>query len=132
MLITFQEGKMGNLHIDAKLNNSKKQIDIDAYAEDEDKTLLNIEGFVSPHREEIDLAIQANNEHLDFMHYFCNSFMDEVNGTCTGNLHLFGPFSGVNLEGEMLINGAVNITTLNCRLCLPQCCCSFCPKRYLR
>ena len=112
---TFQEGKMGNLHIDAKLNNSKKQIDIDAYAEDEDKTLLNIEGFVSPHREEIDLAIQANNEHLDFMHYFCNSFMDEVNGTCTGNLHLFGPFSGVNLEGEMLINGAVNITTLNCR-----------------
>lgn len=112
---TFQEGRMGNLHIDAQLNNSKKQIDIDAYAEDDDRTLLNIGGFVSPHREEIDLDIQAHNEHLDFMHYFCHSFMDEVNGTCTGRLHLFGPFSGVNLEGDMLINGAVNITSLNCR-----------------
>ncbi|MBO4482277.1 MAG: translocation/assembly module TamB [Prevotella sp.] len=112
---TFQEGRMGNLHIDAQLNNSKKQIDIDAYAEEDDNTLLNIGGYVSPHREEIDLSIQANNEHLDFMHYFCHSFMDEVNGTCTGRLHLFGPFSGVNLEGEMLINGAVNISSLNCR-----------------
>ena len=112
---TFQEGRMGNLHLDAKLNNSKKQIDLDAYADEDGKTLLNIGGFVSPHREELDLDIQAHNEHLDFMHSFCRSFMKDIDGTCQGRLRLFGPFSGVNLEGQMLIDGAVTVSSLNCR-----------------
>ncbi len=112
---TFQEGRMGNLHIDAKLNNSKKQIDLEAYADEDDKTLLNIGGFVSPQREELELDIQTKNEHLDFMHSFCSSFLSNVDGTCTGRLRLFGPFSGVNLEGTMLIDGAVTVSSLNCR-----------------
>ena len=112
---TFQEGKMGNLHLDAKLNNQKKQIDLDAYADEDDKTLLTIGGFVSPHREELDLDIKTTNEHLDFMHSFCSSFMQDIDATGSGRLRLFGPFSGVNLEGQMIIDGALTVSSLNCR-----------------
>ena len=112
---TFQEGRMGNLHIDAKLNNSKKQIDLDAYADESGKTLLNIGGFVSPQREELDLDIQTNNEHLDFMHSFCSSFMEDIEATGSGRLRLYGPFSGINLEGQMIIDGALTVSSLNCR-----------------
>ena len=112
---TFEEGRMGNLHVDAKLNNSKKQIDLDAYADEDGKTLLNIGGFVSPHREELELDIRTNNEHLDFMHSFCGSFMKDIDATGSGRLRLFGPFSGVNLEGQMIIDGALTVSSLNCR-----------------
>ena len=112
---TFQEGRMGNLHLDAKLNNQKKQIDLDAYADEDGKTLLNIGGYVSPQREELDLDIKTTNEHLDFMHSFCSSFMQDIDATGSGQLRLFGSFSGVNLEGQMIIDGALTVSSLNCR-----------------
>lgn len=112
---TFQYGKMGNLHINALLNNTKKQIDIDAFADEQEKRLLKIDGFVSPQREELDLEIQAFDEHLDFMHSFCSSFMEDIDATGDGRVRLFGSFSGVNLEGDMVIDGAVTVSSLNCR-----------------
>lgn len=112
---TFQKGKMGNLHVDALLNNDYERIDIDAYADEQDKKLLKIDGFVSPQRENIDLDIQAFDEHLEFMHSFCSSFMEDIDATGVGRVRLFGPFSGVNLEGDMVIDGALTVSSLNCR-----------------
>ena len=49
------------------------------------------------------------------MHSFCGSFMKDIDAIGSGRLRLFGPFSGVNLEGQMIIDGALTVSSLNCR-----------------
>lgn len=112
---TFQDGRMGNLHVDALLNNADEQIDIDAYADEHGRTLLNIGGYVSPQRNGLDLDIRADGERLEFMQSFCSSFMEDIDATGVGRVRLFGPFSGINLEGDMVIDGALTVSSLNCR-----------------
>ena len=110
----FQNGRMGTLFAKANWNKEKKQIDIDAHAEDVDgRTLVN--GYVSPPRNEIDLAILARNTRLEFLEDFCGSFMDNVKARGTGDLRLKGDLGMMNLTGMIVANGPIDITTLNTR-----------------
>ena len=110
----FQTGRMGTLFAKANWNKEDKQIDIDAHAEDVDgRTLIN--GFVSPSRNEIDLAILARNTRLEFLQDFCDSFMANVKARGTGDLRLAGDLDMMNLTGMMVANGPLDITTLNTR-----------------
>lgn len=114
----FEYGRMGNLHADVRLNNDEKQIDITAHTEEEGERYLNINGFVSPQRSRINLDIEAVKVPLDFMHSFCGSFMEDIDAWGKGKVRLFGPLSGVNLEGKLIADGALTISSLNCRYSL--------------
>lgn len=114
----FQDGHLGTLFVDAKLNNFDRQIDIDGVARDS-VSYLGIKGFVSPQKESLDLALDARNTRLDFMESFCASFMDNVDVYGDGKLRLFGPFSEIDLLGEMVAHGGFDITTLNCHYNMP-------------
>ena len=124
----FQDGRMGILTADAKLNNIDKQIDIHAVANDVYTPLqrtpfpqtemfkasyTTVNGYVSPQRNEIELYIGANNTRGEFLESFCGSFMRDVDVWTTGNLRLYGPLSSINLTGEVVANGSLGIKSLN-------------------
>lgn len=114
----FENGDMGTLDAGVKWNKSERQIDIDAVASDGPAHLLFVNGYVSPARGHIDLAMRAEGTSIAFLHSFTDSFTDDVEGTAKGQLQLHGPFGGLNLTGRLVVNGAATITPLGCRYAL--------------
>ena len=110
---TFEDGRMGVLSADAHLNHQDEQIDIHAIANDGPGQLTYIDGYVSPQRSYIDLAIAAHNSNAEFLRSFCGSFMHDINVRINGDLRLYGPLSNMNLVGEGIADGFLTITPLN-------------------
>ncbi len=112
----FQDGRMGDMHIDATYSNETQQIDIEALADDSlaaGKTFIN--GYVSPQRNYIDLAIRAENTRMEFVQTFCSSFLRESDLHGDGDVRLFGPLNAINLEGQLLARGSITLGSTNCR-----------------
>ena len=110
---TFEAGDMGTLVAQVKYNNDKGNVEIDAIANDGLNTNTFINGYVSPKRNNIDLAIRANNTNIAFMETFCKSFMHGVKAHANGEVRLSGPLSSINLTGQLVANGNFTMTPLN-------------------
>lgn len=109
----FQDGKMGKLFADVCWNNTDKQIDIKAHADEENGAQTIINGYVSPSKNYIDLGITAKNTNIEFLHSFCNSFMDNIHAKANGFAQVYGDLSAVNLRGLLTASGSLRIKTLN-------------------
>ena len=113
----FQNGRLGTLDAYARLNNTLRQIDIDAVAREEgytafkDKTVT-VTGNVSPQRNDIDLHITPMTARGEFLETFCGSFMSQVDLDVTGQLRLHGSLSSINLTGQATADGTLRITPL--------------------
>ena len=119
---TFIEGRMGTLFANARWNKTLKQIDIDAHADEPEgsgygQTL--VRGYISPAKNYIDLAIKPRRARAEFLEELCGSFMDNVEVGVTGDLRLAGDLSAINLTGQAVADGELDITSLNThyRLC---------------
>ncbi|MBQ7472098.1 MAG: translocation/assembly module TamB [Prevotella sp.] len=109
----FQSGRMGILTVNAHLDNTTEQINLDALAADEDGRETLVKGFVSPWRNEIDLAIGARGTRGEFLESFCGSFMRNVDMNIVGDLRLHGPLDAINLTGAARATGSLAIKPLN-------------------
>lgn len=109
----FQDGQMGTLHAKADFDSREGQINIDAVADDTDDVQTVIKGYVSTKRNYIDLGIHANGTRLQFLESFCASFMDNVDAHGRGFCRVFGDLKAVNLEGQVVTNGTLDLKPLN-------------------
>lgn len=120
----FEKGRMGTLYASANYDNNSEQINISARTDDEmfvtdSGTGIHltgdafINGFVSPKRKELDLRILSDGARAEFLEDFCRSFMDEVEVRAQGTCRVFGGFKSVNLEGNLVADGTLKMTTLN-------------------
>ncbi|MCI6619121.1 MAG: translocation/assembly module TamB, partial [Prevotella sp.] len=108
----FENGRMGTLFANVNLNNEESRIDIDAVAKDEPgETLIN--GYVSPQHGNIDLVFSARQSRLELVEGFCSSFMRNVNVRGDGELRLSGPLKSMNLTGQIVANGTLEISSIN-------------------
>ena len=110
---TFMYGNMGTLTAKVSYDDKKEMIDIDAVANDGPLSRTLIKGYISPENDKIDLAIEPHNSRLEFVEYFCDSFMRNTDLRGTGNLRLWGALSELNLTGEAVANGTLEISSLN-------------------
>ena len=117
----FEDGRMGILTANVALNHQKEQLDIDATAFDENDSRTYIHGYVSPQRNYIDLNIKANNTRGEFIESFCGSFMRNTDLRINGNVRVFGDLSEVNLEGNAIADGSMDIKPLNTTYTLEAC-----------
>lgn len=109
---TFMDGRLGTLNAKANWNIEEGAINIDAIALDETgKT--KIDGFVSPKNSELDLKVHADGTRLEFLEYFCDTFLDHVDVYGWGDINVVGPFKSIQLIGEARVNGKTNVTPLN-------------------
>jgi hypothetical protein len=110
---TFETGALGTLHANVEWNNEKGQIDIDALAKEEPNRTTKINGYVSLAKNYIDLGIYADNSSTEFLKSFCGSFMDNIDASANGALHVVGDLKQINLVGLMTATGAIRIKPLN-------------------
>lgn len=110
---TFQDGRLGTLRAKVDYDNDDKQILIRAVADDGPDRYVNVDGYVSPAHNHIDLAISPHQARLEFLESFCASFMRNVDAYTTGRLRLYGPLNDINLTGLAVANGQLDIKPLN-------------------
>lgn len=109
----FETGRMGTLYANVGYNHEEGTIEINAVAKDEDNRWTDINGYVSPKHNYIDLAIDAHRTRAEFMESFCGSFMDNVNADINGNVNVVGPLNNINLVGKAVVDGSVRLSALN-------------------
>lgn len=109
----FESGRMGTLYANVNYDVDEGRINIDAIAQDEDGRHTDINGYVSPKHNYIDLGIDAHRTRAEFMESFCGSFMDNVDADINGKLNVVGPLNNINLVGKAVVNGSVRMTALN-------------------
>ena len=115
----FEGGRMGILHALANYHSDEGQINIAAVADDEKpygQTLIN--GYISPKKNYIDLGIEAQDTRLEFVESFCSSFMGNIAARANGQCRVIGDLGAINLVGQMVADGDIDITTLNTRYTL--------------
>lgn len=110
---TFEQGRLGRLYADVKWNKKDKQIDIDAHADDTDKSRTIINGYVSPAENRIDLGITAEDTNIEFLKSFCGNFMDNIRAKANGKVRVHGPLNAINLTGTLVADGKVLVTPIN-------------------
>lgn len=109
----FEHGDLGVLDAHVKWNNTEKQIDIDAETVDEVGGKVKIDGFVSPSKNCIDLAMIPQNTNLAFLQSFISGIMDNTQGRGSGHLRLVGPLSTIQLVGAVSANAKCHVHVLN-------------------
>ena len=109
----FERGNMGQLHALANWNHEAEQIDIHAIADDGPDSKTNINGYVSPAHNTIDLGIEADGTSIEFMHNFTNSFLSSITGKADGMARLSGTLDNINLTGQLVVDGEASVTPLN-------------------
>lgn len=109
----FQDGDMGTLEAYATYDHKDGDIKIQANAVDEQRGITQIDGYVSPIHEKLDLNVKADNTSLAFVHSFCKSFMSDINARGNGKVRVYGTFKDVNLEGNVIASGQMGIAPLH-------------------
>lgn len=136
----FEDGHLGTLTVHGAWDNDLGQINVHGCCNDEDVVPLSapvdayvpaaetfypgednntrdgrtdVDGYISIKRNYIDLDIKARNTRLEFMHTYCNSFMDNINAWASGHVRVWGDLSKINLTGDAIANGSVLIKSLN-------------------
>lgn len=74
-----------------------------------------VNGYVSPKLKGLDLHIQAGGTDMSFLQPFIKNIFSDVRGRAYGNVRLFGPFSGLDLEGSVQANMGMKVNILNTR-----------------
>lgn len=110
----FQDGRMGDADITGRWDNENKSILLDAHIVDYYRMttdlmgsqsnkmgVTDVHGFVSPANKELNLAISVQDTHIDFLNGFVDGFMGKVDGCVSGKVNVVGPFSDVNLIGDV-------------------------------
>ncbi|MBO4851309.1 MAG: translocation/assembly module TamB domain-containing protein [Prevotella sp.] len=110
---TFNDGRMGDMDVTARWNARDNRIDIDALALDGTEGRTKIDGYVNLSPGEINLDVAADGTPLHFLERYVGSFIDNVEARIDGHVRVFGPLSGVNLEGKVVANGDVSFKSLN-------------------
>ncbi len=80
-----------------------------------DTRFTRVNGYVSPKLKGLDLNIQAGGTDLAFLQPFIDGIFSDTHGEAYGNVRLFGPFSGLDLEGNVKANMGFKVDILNTR-----------------
>ena len=102
----FERGRMGTLLLDAHYDNSSKRILIAGKTSDGPFHRLDIDGYVAPDENYIDLALHASNAPAEFLQKICGGFMSHVDMTATGQVNLCGPLNDIGLIGQLSADGS--------------------------
>lgn len=113
----FNDGLMGDMHILGRWDK-EKGILIDADIREPGLSRTQVKGYVSPVRDELDLRIRADSSNLAFLNRYTKNIFERISGRTDADLHLYGTFDELNLEGDAIADATVQVDVLNTRFSL--------------
>lgn len=107
---TFNEASLGDADIYCNWGAQGKSITLDAHMrESATKQQTSVSGTVTPGKDVgsgLDLNIRANRTNLAFLNKWTGSIFKDLKGHVTGWTRLHGPFKGIAMEGDLMLNEA--------------------------
>lgn len=120
---TFNRAYLGNMNLYGGWEKEKNGIYLNAHiADPAHQSMTTVEGDIrigAPPKGGLDLMINTEKIDLAFLNKYTDGIFTNLQGRASGWTRVFGPFKGINLEGDMLVNEArmkVNATEVDYHL----------------
>ena len=113
---SFHNSVQGNLRISSEWDNDRQGILLVGSIYKNDSTWTDVNGYIFPIGAEqgMSLYFNANEINISFLHRYMKAFSDSISGQGFGDVHLYGSFSDIFLDGKPYIkDGKLKINVLN-------------------
>lgn len=99
--IGYNRCPIGNADITAKWDNERKGVYLDAAITGFEGRHSQIDGYIFPMGEALDINFAADSVPVAFLKPFMNAFASDITGRASGHCRLFGTFKEIDLEGDI-------------------------------
>lgn len=107
---TFNNAFLGYMNLHGGWAKETNSIFLDAHiADPANHSTTHVDGDIrigAPPRGGLDLNIRTENIDLYFLNRYTDGIFTNLNGRASGWTRVFGPFKGINLEGDLLLSRA--------------------------
>ncbi len=116
---SFNQVPLGELNLFSAWDDGQQGILMKGQIYKDDTTWTDVNGYIypvrSPKREPgLSLFFDANGIDISFLHPFMEKIARDVRGEGFGNIHLYGAFNALNVEGDAFVrNGGLGIDFLD-------------------
>lgn len=112
---TFNDASLGAMDIYGAWKNDIRAIFLDARMEEKGVSKTHVSGHVYPLKPEskLELNIEADSTNIQFLQYFMRNIVEDVRGRTSGNVHFYGKFRALNIEGDLMTDASLKIGLLN-------------------
>lgn len=113
---SFNQVVQGRLNLFSEWDNDQNGILLLGTIYKDRSTWTDVNGYIYPvgEKEGLSLYFDAKDLDIGLLRPYLSSFTQTFEGSCYGNLHLYGPFSELSFEGKALIrNGRIGVDFLH-------------------
>lgn len=113
---SFNQVNLGRLNLFSEWDDAQKGILMLGSIYKNDSTWTDVNGYVFPvgPNDGLSLHFDANDMNLAFLRPFVKNVVKDLEGRAFGSIHLHGPFSDLNVEGDAYVqDGRVGVDFLN-------------------
>ncbi len=108
---TFNGGAMGDMDVHGNWGGQEGSIYLDALMNDPAANhQTTVTGTITPNRSHpnygLDLDIRTQRCNLYFLNKYTRNIFANLEGRATGRLRIYGPFKGINLNGDLVVDEA--------------------------
>ena len=105
---------IGDMNIRGEWHNDVKGIYLDANIHEKDLAVTHVDGYIYPLKPAgLDLHIEAGNLNLKFIQYYLKNISSDFSGRISGNIHFYGAFNALNLQGKADCTASIKVDPLN-------------------
>ncbi len=113
---SYNDVVLGQLEVLGSWDPDEKGIHLHGSCTEEKDKVFTTDGYIYPMGTGgLDLSFKAYGVNIGFMQYYLSSITSDVQGQAWGDIRIFGPFNGIDLEGDLHLQGETNIDILGTR-----------------
>jgi len=111
----FNDALLGDLNVYGEWDDDEQGIYLKAKIKEGDIADNDVEGYIFPLKPKsgLDLHIKARNANLEFMREYLDNIASNITGRASGDIHFYGGFKTLNLEGSAHANATFKVDVLN-------------------
>lgn len=110
---SLNDALLGLGDIKGEWDNELGGVRLHADIKENEHYFTNVDGYVSPKEKGLNLNIQAGGTNLSFLQPFIENIFTNMQGRVFGHVRLYGPFSGLDLEGCAQADASMKVNILN-------------------
>ncbi|MBQ8672572.1 MAG: translocation/assembly module TamB [Bacteroides sp.] len=111
----LNDGLLGDANIHGEWHHEVKGIHLNARIKEGDVARSHVVGYIYPLKptSALDLQIEADGTNLKFIHHFLGDITPYFGGRARGNVHLYGKFKALTMQGRVDSDASMKIEVLN-------------------
>lgn len=111
--LALNNGLLGDAHISGKWDAEEGGVLLNADIREGDLGKTQVEGHILIQKGGLDLRIDGNGTNIKFIEEYVGSIISDINGRVYGKARLYGGFSSLNLDGNLLADASLKVNLLN-------------------